>query len=132
MEEIHATGTEIGFTCTNNKKPFHHIIQHVNREWTTFFLEYRGEKKDTTFKYIINNHDSGDFSMKNISGEADGCALGGRFDDTHFFQGDIASFESYHQENVSDELQLMPSSLRKLIISNQMVKGSTSSFIYNN
>ena len=125
--EILATDTEIGFTCTNTKKPFRYIIQHANHNWTTFFLEYSAGNKCTAFRYVINgDEDTGEFSMENIEDECAGCGLGGRFDDTHFLHGEIASFVSYHKKHAHNEGKFMPSSLRHLIISNQMIAKETS------
>ena len=125
--EIYATDTEIGLTSTLTKQPFHYIIQHVNRNWTTFFLEYIGSEKNTTFKYDINDgEDTDTFSMENIDGEVEGIAIGARLDDTHFLQGEIASFVSYHREHAHTNGKFMPTSLRKLIISHQMVEKETS------
>ena len=106
------------------------IIQHVNREWTTLFLEYTSTTAHTTsYKYTVKDNDvdgggggaeiSGEFVMKN-SYDFEGGDIGGRSDDTRFFEGEIVCYEACHKE---DEQQIsIPSSLRKLVIWNQMVK----------
>ena len=64
--------------------------------------------------------------MKN-SDDLEGGDIGGRPDDTRFFEGEIACYEACHKD---DEHQIkIPSSLRKLIIWNQMVKPPPDSVI---
>ena len=78
------------------------------------------EGKKMTYTYSINDHDTGDFSMPCYSDYDVGCAFGAHYDDTRFFEGEIAGLEVYHK-NVHTNGNFIPSNLRKLIISDQKV-----------
>ena len=116
--EIFVTGTEIGIMGRQQGVPFQFIIQHVNRDWTTLFLEYAAGERETGYRYNINNYESGEFVRKDIQDPILGCALGGRYNDTRFFDGDIAGVEVYHNTGTAE---MIPSCLRDLIISSQMI-----------
>ena len=121
--EIYVTDQVIGIKLMKQGSQEIYPIQHHNIDWTTFYLEYkRGGNKDTAFKYYINNYeDPGEFSAEYDADFGD-FLLGGRFDETHWFTGEIASLETYHRwNNKDDNPQFMPPCLRQLILKNQYV-----------
>ena len=130
--EIYVTDQVIGIKMKKQgsgaEETFHYPIQHHNVDWTTFYLEYKrggktsaGEK--TAFTYYINNSEEagGEFSAEYDADSGD-FLLGGRFDETHWFTGEIASLETYHKWNSKDDTpRFIPSCLRRLIRENQYV-----------
>ena len=68
-------------------------IHHAVHSWTTLFIEYLGAYPQT---HIINNDPklTGTFTFD--SSEEMSSGSGGRYDNTRFLQGEIASIEIYH------------------------------------
>ena len=98
FHEIYVTATEIGISGRENEKPKCVIIKHPNRNWTTLFLEYMALEHVTKCNYIINNnpHLGGMFTFDSYDEMSIGFAVGSRYDNTRFLQGEIASIEMYH------------------------------------
>ena len=125
--EIYVTDQLIGIKMKKqgSTEVFHYPIQHHNVDWTTFYLEYkRGANTGrTAFTYYINNSEvaDGEFSAEYDTDPVD-FLLGGRFDETHWFTGEILSLETYHRWNNKDnEPRFIPACLRQLIRENQYV-----------
>ena len=125
--EIYATDQVIGIKLRKqgSSEIFHYPIQHHNEDWTTFYLEYSrgGDTGKTAFKYYINNSEEsdGEFSAE-YDADTNDFLLGGRFDETHWFKGEIASLETYHKwDSKDDKPHFIPACLRQLIRENQYV-----------
>ena len=119
FHEIYVTTTEIGICGREKEKPRSVIIQHPNHNWTTLFFEYMAMEDVTKCNYIINNDPQleGTFTFDTYYEMGDGYAVGSRFDDTRFLQGDIASIEMYHMPG---KLPL-PQCLKSLVIKNHLI-----------
>ena len=120
FHEIYVTSTEIYICGRENEKPRSLIIQHSNYNWTTLFLEYTAMKNVTKFNYIINNdpQSEGSFTFDTYHEMYSGVAVGSRYDDTRFLQGNIASIEIYHVRGQKS----MPQCLKNIVIKNHLIK----------
>ena len=121
FHEITITTTTI--TVTGEEKGITKIvpIQYNCHNWTTFFLEYIVSGGQTQFTYSINNDtkSTGDFTFDSIQEIMTGFAVGSRYNNTRFLQGEIASIEMYHVKAKNN--QKKPHSLKDLIIKNQLI-----------
>ena len=120
FHEIFATSTEIGILGMETGKTKRFIIQHSCRNWTTLFVEYAAGTYQTQGRYIINNDQklTGDFTFDSIGDMDSGFSVGGRYDNTRFLQGEIASIEMYHVKAKKDT---PPDCLKDLVIKNQLI-----------
>ena len=116
--EITVTSTSLGNWGTENGKPKMFPIQHTCRYWTTLFIEYVATRHQTQFTYIINNDPktTETFTFDSNQSEMNGCAVGSRYNNTRFFQGEIASIEMYHIKGNPP-----PQCLKDLVITNQLI-----------
>ena len=121
FHEIATTTTTI--TISGKEKGIAKVvpIQYSCRNWTTFFLEYTVLGRQTQFTYIINNDSksTGDFTFDSVQEMTTGFAVGGRYNNTHFLQGEISSIEMYHVGTKNN--QNPPHSLKDLVIKNQLI-----------
>ena len=119
FHEICTTSTGIDISGRQKGKSTRVPIQHNCRDWTTLFIEYAAAEQQTQFAYIINAdpHLSGTFNLDSIHEETSGCAVGSRYNNTRFFEGEIASIEMYHVK----VNETAPQCLRDLIIKNQLI-----------
>ena len=122
FHEIYVTATEIGISGRENEKPKCVIIKHPNRNWTTLFLEYMALDHVTKFNYIINNNPQlgGTFTFDSYGEMPIGFAVGSRYDNTRFLQGEIASIEMYHGKGNKQ----IPQAVKDLVIKNQLIESS--------
>ena len=69
-------------------------------------------------RYIINNDPklTGSFTFDCIESMSSGLAVGGRYDNTRFLKGEIASIELYHGEGKE-----IPQAVQGLVIKNQLI-----------
>ena len=121
FHEIDVTESEINIWGIKDSKLTKVIIQHDTRAWTTLFVEYLGLGGITKCHYSINNdpHFYGDFTFDTYYEMMSGCSVGSRYDNTQFFQGDIASMEFYHVEKCKGNT--LPIYLKDLVIRNQLI-----------
>ena len=77
-------------------------------------------KNVTKFNYSINNdpQSEGSFTFDTYFEMYSGVAVGSRYDDTRFLQGNIASIEMYHVRGQKS----MPQCLKNLVIKNHLIK----------
>ena len=109
-EEIHIHG------CVNGGKDYV-IIKHNTECWTTLFIEW-GET-DGTFD-INNGEQKGRFTSKPASIILPPSVyIGGRSDNTHYFDGYISAVE--WSSFVESKNVPFPDALKKLIIENQYI-----------
>ena len=96
------------------------IIQHSFDKWTTLWLSYHANVETTLWEYSINNDTRlcGSFTSPSISETHSALSMGSRFNDNFFFDGEVASFETYHVEST----EYFPNSIKKIIISQQLVE----------
>ena len=96
------------------------IIQHPCNEWTTLYIGYHAQLHTTTWHYIINNNPKliGSFSSESILEMRGGIAVGSRYNNQHFLNGEIANIEMYHKPGEN----LFPESLKQIVIEQQLVK----------
>ena len=114
--EIKISGaTEITFQIHKVKE----IVQHASlKEWTTLFVEFNSDKKTTHFTYDLNGN-VGSFTAPCVShGERSGLSLGSSWDGTFFFDGEIASIETYENYGTAAPL---PDTLKDMVVKNQQV-----------
>ena len=121
FHEINVTETEIEIWGIEQKKSKCVTIQHRSRGWTTLYIEYIALKSVTECRYIINNdpHCNGSFTFDTYDEMMSGFSLGSRYDNTKFFQGDVASLEMYHVQQKGG--QSFPPCLKELVINNQLI-----------
>ena len=93
--EIRVTSTEIILHIHSDDE----ILQHSCRDWTTLFVECNSDTSTTYFKY------------------AEGIALGSRYDDTYFLDGQVSALEFYRVDQPSE----VPEELKKIVIKNQRI-----------
>jgi hypothetical protein len=122
FHEIYVTATEIGISGRESGKAKCVIIKHPNRNWTTLFLEYTALEHVTKCNYIINNnpHLGGAFTFDSYEEMSTGFAVGSRYDNTRFLQGEIASIEMYHGKGNKQ----IPQAVKDLVIKNQLIESS--------
>ena len=60
---------------------------------------------------------TGSFTFDCIEAMSSGLAVGGRYDDTRFLKGEIASIELYH-----GEWKEIPQAVRGIVIKKQLMK----------
>ena len=125
FQEISASSTEIRIWGGNSDSmPIYVLVQHDTRDWTTLFVDWTFH---TDYRlhcnYIINNDPatiaSYEFSDSGVHNT--GFSIGGRYNDTKFMTGAISAIDVYCNWQCTKPI---PSSLRHLIISNQMVSSS--------
>ena len=123
FQEISATSTEIKiWGISKDEKPIYDTIQHDTRDWTTLFIDWTVHTNYRTHcNYIINNDPAtiGSYEFSNLGIHNPGFSIGGRYNDTKFMTGTISALEVYCNIHCTKSI---PSSLRHLIISNQMVE----------
>lgn len=85
--------------------------------WTTLFIECSSGETTTHYSYRIKEH-SGSFVGPTTTEGRGGFSLGSRWDDTLFFNGQIASLEMYSIENSAS----FPEGIKKTVIKNQSIK----------
>ena len=119
FHEITVSGSAIVITSTEQDEIQKVSIKHNCKEWTTLYIEYSVIKTEPThYTYIING-ETGTFNFKSPDMISSGLLLGGRYDDTRFFKGEISSLEVYFTASSNNNL---PQPLRNLIINNQYIK----------
>lgn len=113
--EIKVSGaTEITIQIHDVKE----IIQHSCKEWTTLFIEYNSDTKLSHFTYDVNGI-MGSFTCPSIHGGTwSGFHLGCRWDGTDYLDGEIASVETYENEDTAAPL---PDTLKNIVINNQTI-----------
>ena len=107
--------------------PIYVTVQHDTRDWTTLFVDWTVHTDYSVHcNYVINNETetiaSYDFSDSGVHNT--GFSIGGRYNDTKFMTGNISALDLYCNRQCT---QSIPSSLRHLIVSNQMLPSSRSS-----
>ena len=111
--EIKVTSTEIFIHAHTDQE----TIPHNCKEWTTLFIEHRSNHTTTHYNYNVNG-----VTGSMISPAADlaggGFALGSRWDDTYFLNGQVASLEIYGILHPA----LFPEDLKKIVIKNQNIE----------
>ena len=118
--EISTTSTEINIRGMENGKSKLISIHHNCRDWTTLFIEYvSAATQETQLTYIINNDPklTETFTFDVIESMNSGIAVGGRYDNSRFLQGDISSIEIYHVKRNNEFLR----SLKDLVVKNQCI-----------
>ena len=93
------------------------IIQHSYKSWTTLFIEYNTDDKDTHYRYDVNGI-TGSFISPVRYDIWGGFALGSRWDDTYFLNGQIASLELYWTKGTS---ATFPEPVKRVLIKNQNI-----------
>ena len=123
--DVCITPTEIKIHGIEKRKPKTIFIQHSSKNWTTLFLEFVTRGDITDYNYIIKSQgisEEGGFTMSTHSEMTNGFSLGSSYDDKRFFLGEVASLELYHVRQRDGKF--LPSCVRNVIISNQVVKDS--------
>ena len=125
--EISTTNTEINIWGKEKGKikcvTIHHDVLH---KWTTLFVEQVTVKNNQTQgRYIINNDPKliGTFTFDAYNFTYTGFSVGSRYDNTRFFQGEIASIEMYHARGNKQ----IPQVVKDLVIKNQLIDESSPS-----
>ena len=111
--EIRVAATEIILHLHSDDE----IVQHSCKDWTTLFIECNSDETTTYFKYDVNGT-TGSFtrpSSKLFITES--VALGSRYDDTHFLNGQVSALELYQIDQPSE----VPEPLKKIVIKNQRI-----------
>ena len=128
FQEISATSTEIRiWGGSSDSIPIYVTVQHDTRDWTTLFVDWTVH---TDYRlhcnYIINNDPAtiGSYEFTDLGIHTTGFSIGGRYNDTKFMTGTISALDVYCNWQCT---QSIPSSLRHLIVSNQMLPSSSSS-----
>ena len=112
--EIRVTATEIILHLHSGDE----IIQHRCKDWTTLFVECNSDETTTYFKYDVNGT-TGSFTRPCGKGlMAESVALGSRYDDTHFLNGQVSALEFYQVNQPSE----IPEEMKKIVIKNQRIK----------
>ena len=93
------------------------IIQHSCKSWTTLFIEYNTDDEETHYTYDVNGI-TGSFISPARDDIRGGFALGSRWDDTHFLNGQIASLEMYWTMGTS---ATFPEPVKRAVIKNQNI-----------
>ena len=116
--EISATNTEINIYVNENGKRKSVNIHHAVHNWTTLFVQHATTKGETRGRYVINNDPklTDSFTFDCIEAMSSGIALGGRYDNTRFLQGEIASIGLYHGEGKE-----IPQAVQDIVIKNQLI-----------
>lgn len=110
--EIKISGsTEITIQIHNVKE----IIQYPLKGWITLFVEFNADDKLSHFTYDVNGT-MGSFTAPSYSHAKLGLHLGCRYDEASYFDGQIASLETY--SNYTNGTPL-PDSLKHIVIQNQ-------------
>ena len=110
--EIKVTATEIILHLHSDDE----IIQRSCKDWTTLFVECNSDSTTTYFKYNVNGV-TGSFSRP-CSRIVEGCiAMGSRYDDSHFLNGQVSALEFYEVNHPSE----VPDELKNIVIKNQRV-----------
>ena len=122
--EISITNTEINIWGKEKGKikcvTIHHTVLH---KWTTLFVEQvTGANNQTQGRYIVNNDPKlmGTFTFDYYHSMYTGFSVGSRYDNTRFFQGEIASIEMYHARGNKQ----IPQVVKDLVIKNQLIESS--------
>lgn len=114
--EIKVSATEIIIqTRSNDTKK---IIQHPCKEWTTLFIEYNSDDHLSHYTYDVNGT-IGSFTSPSLEREHTGFHLGCRWDETCHLDGQIASVETYVNENTAAPL---PDTVKNIVINNQRIQ----------
>ena len=92
------------------------IIQHSCKDWTTLFIEHNTDEKVAHYRYNVNGV-TGSFVGTTSDYEQDGFALGARWDDTFFLNGQIASLEMYRIPSSAS----LPEPVKEVIMKNQNI-----------
>ena len=92
------------------------IIQHPSKEWTTLFIEHNSDDKITHYRYDVNGQ-TGSFTAPVSDMVHCGFALGSRWNNTYFLDGQIAALEIYSISNSAS----LPESVKKVVIKNQSI-----------
>ena len=116
--EISATNTEINIYEKENGKRKRVNIHQAVHNWTTLFVQHATTKCETHGRHIINNDPklTGSFTFDCIEAMSSGLAVGGRYDNTRFLKGEIASIELYHVEGKE-----LPEAVQDLVIKNKLI-----------
>ena len=115
--EIRVTATEIILHIHSDDE----IIQHSCKDWTTLYVECNTDDTTTYFKYDVNGR-SGSYTRPSTEiFISESIALGSRYDDTHFLNGQVAALEIYESDQPSET----PEALKKIVIENQRVEWVT-------
>ena len=93
------------------------IIQFPLKGWITLFVEYNADNKLSHFTYDVNGT-MGSFTAPSSNHAKLGLHLGCRYDDTRYFDGQIASLETYSNYTYGTPL---PDSLKDIVIQNQKI-----------
>ena len=104
------TEKKMGNECVN--------IHHAVHNWTTLFVQHATVKGETHEPYTINNDPklTGSFTFDCIEAVSSGLAVGGRYDNTRYLKGEIASIELYHGEGKE-----ISQAVQGLVIKNQLI-----------
>ena len=123
--EISVSGAEKKIVIKSKiDEPMIVSIENDVKQWSTLYVEYRGyESKPTEYNYIVRCGDStitsGSFLWDSSDMFMFGFAVGGRFNDTGFLNGEISSLEIYH---VNETSKPFPECLKNLVINNHVMK----------
>jgi hypothetical protein len=102
-------------------------IEHPCKEWTTLFVECNSDSTTTYFKYNVNGV-TGSFTGPSTKLFLTGSiALGSRYDDTYFLNGQVSALEFYEVQNSSE----IPEYLRRIVIKNQTITSKKSIELMN-
>lgn len=120
FHEISVNHQGITFRGYLNGKDAQHYVQHNCKEWTTLFLDYtQNSKQSVEYTYILNNDPrmQGSFTFQPPNFAQARNYVGGRNEKTNFLSGAIHAIELYGNIDIPKPI---PQSLKKLIIKNQM------------
>ena len=111
---------EIRVTANEIILHLHHtteIIQHSCKNWTTLFIEYNTDEKVAHYRFNVNGV-TGSFVGKTSRDIHAGFALGSRWDDSYFLNGQMASLEMYWIPSSAS----LPEPVKEVIIKNQNIR----------
>ena len=93
------------------------IIQHSCKDWTTLFIDYTSDDETTHFTYNVNGQ-IGSFTTPKSHSVHEAFALGSRWDDSLFLDGQIAALEIYQIPDADP----LPENVKNILIKNQTIE----------